>query len=149
MLTGKNDVRANRRAQGALESEVLATLWAEERPMTAGEVKAVLGDQLAYNTVQTTLTRLLNKGLVRRQRSGRAHAYQPTSDQAVLTAQRMVAHLEPGANHATVLAQFLTSLNRTDAAVLRELLTNEDYDDIQGDSRADRTVGRSTAKKNH
>ena len=46
-----------RRASGSLESEVLAALWAADKPLTAGEVVDTLGGDLAYNTVQTILTR--------------------------------------------------------------------------------------------
>ena len=120
------DRASDKRAQGALESEVLAALWAEGQPMTAGAVQACLGHDLAYNTVQTTLIRLLDKGLVQREKSGRAHAYRPTRDEAALTAQRMVAHLVPGADHAAVLAQFLSTLDPADAVVLRGLLAAQD-----------------------
>lgn len=127
MLTGKNrGQRADKRGQGALESEVLGALWAEDRPLTAGDVQAVLGAELAYNTVQTILTRLLDKGLVEREKTGRAHAYRPTRDQASLTAQRMRAHLAPDTDHAAVLAQFLSTLEPADAAVLRTLLDEQD-----------------------
>ena len=51
-----------RRAKGSLESEVLAALWAAERPLTAGDVAAALDGDLAYTTVQTILVRLHGKG---------------------------------------------------------------------------------------
>ena len=47
---------SSRRASGGLESEVLATLWAAGRPLTAGDVVEALGGDLAYNTVLTILT---------------------------------------------------------------------------------------------
>ena len=52
------DERHGECAAGAgLEAEVLAALWAADAPLTAGEVVDALGGGLAYNTVQTILTR--------------------------------------------------------------------------------------------
>jgi predicted transcriptional regulator len=111
-----------RRAAGGLESEVLATLWAAEHPLTTAEVVTALGDGLAYTTVQTILTRLHGKGAVRREPAGRAHAYAPVLDAAGLAAQRMRAVLDKGGDHATVLSRFVGTLTPEQEATLAELL---------------------------
>ncbi len=111
-----------RRGRGELESEVLAALWATEQPLTPAQVQQSLGSSLAYNTVQTILIRLLDKGLVVREPVGRAHGYRPTHGQAELAAERMHALLERGPDHAAVLQRFLGTLGPTDEAVLRQLL---------------------------
>lgn len=113
---------ARRRAAGGLESEVLATLWAAEQPLTPGEVVQALGNDLAYNTVQTILTRLHAKGAVRREPAGRAHAYSPVLDEAGLAAQRMRAVLDRGGDHAAVLSRFVGTLTPAEEAMLAELL---------------------------
>jgi predicted transcriptional regulator len=118
-----------RRRRGSLESEVLATLWATGRPMTAGEVAEALGDGLAYNTVQTILTRLHAKGAVHREQAGRAHAYTPVLDDAGLAAQRMQAVLDQGDDHAAVLARFLGTLTPEDGATLARLLDESRSED--------------------
>lgn len=115
-----------RRASGGLESEVLATLWAADRPLTPGDVTDALGDDLAYNTVQTILVRLHTKGAVRRERAGRAHAYTPVLDEPGLAADRMRAMLDKGGDHATVLSRFLGALTPEDEATLAQLLRRED-----------------------
>jgi predicted transcriptional regulator len=76
----------SRRGRGELESEVMAALWAAEGPMTASGVQTALGGGLAYNTVQTILIRLLEKGVVRRAPAGRGHIYWPLQDAAVAAA---------------------------------------------------------------
>src|SRR4051794_2144501 len=114
---------AMRRRRGSLESEVLATLWATGRPMTPGEVADALGGGLAYNTVQTILTRLHAKGAVHREPAGRAYAYTPVLDDAGLAAKRMQAVLDQGDDHAAVLARFLGTLTAEDEATLARLLT--------------------------
>ncbi len=110
------------RAAGSLESEVLAALWAAERPLTAGDVAVALGSDLAYNTVQTILVRLHVKGAVHRELAGRAHTYSPVLDEAGLAAQRMRAMLDRGGDHAAVLTRFLGSLTPEDESTLVDLL---------------------------
>lgn len=113
---------AKRRAAGGLESEVLAALWAAEQPLTTADVVEALGGGLAYNTVQTILTRLHGKGAVRREAVGRAHAYSPVLDEAGLAAQRMRALLDKGGDRAAVLTHFVGTLTPAEEATLTELL---------------------------
>ena len=114
-----------RRESGRLEAEVLAALWAADRPLTPGDVATALDGGLAYNTVQTILTRLHDKGAVRRERTGRAYAYTPVLDEAGLAARRMRAMLDRGGDHDAVLTRFLGTLSadqqRTLARLLRRL----------------------------
>lgn len=121
-----------RRPSGGLESEVLATLWAADAPLTAGEVVDALGGGLAYNTVQTILTRLHGKGAVSRAQSGRAHAYTPVLDEAGLAAHRMRAMLDRGGDHAAVLSRFLGTLSAEEGSTLAGLLRQRS-DLAQGD----------------
>jgi len=111
-----------RRPAGGLESEVLAALWAADRPLTPGEVSDAVGGELAYTTVQTILTRLHRKGAVVREEAGRAHAYRPVIDDAGLAAQRMRAMLDRGGDHAAVLTRFVGTLTPDDEATLAKLL---------------------------
>lgn len=119
---------ANRRASGGLESEVLATLWAADRALTAGEVVEVIGGDLAYNTVQTILTRLHTKGAVHREFAGRAYAYLPVLDEAGLAARRMQALLDRGGDHAAVLTRFLSTLTPEDESTLAALVRKQHSD---------------------
>lgn len=111
-----------RRGPGELESEVLATLWSTDEPLTAAEVQAELGDDLAYSTVVTILTRLHDKGVLAREKRGRAYAYAPVADEAGLAARRMQEVLEAGPDRDAVLARFVSELPPDDEGVLRELL---------------------------
>ncbi|MEU7827011.1 BlaI/MecI/CopY family transcriptional regulator [Catellatospora sp. NPDC049133] len=82
-----NDGDGRRRAAGELESQVRSVLWAAGRSMTPAEVQTRLVPAPAYNTVQTILIRLVDKQLVRRNRAGRAHAYEPVRSEADATAE--------------------------------------------------------------
>ncbi len=113
---------SSRRESGGLESEVLATLWAAGQPLTTGDVVDALGGDLAYNTVQTILTRLHSKAAVNREQAGRAHAYTPVLDEAGLAANRMRAMLDRGGDHAAVLTRFLGTLTADEEATLARLI---------------------------
>jgi predicted transcriptional regulator len=114
------------RASGGLETEVLAALWAADRPLTAGNVARALGGDLAYTTVQTILTRLHDKGAVSRERVGRSHAYTPLLDDAGMSAQRMRALLDRGADQTAVLSRFVGTLSPDQERTLARLLTRPD-----------------------
>lgn len=90
--------------------------------MTPGDVHAALGSALAYNTVLTILLRLQKKGLVEREKSGRAHAYRPTVELAQVAAERMRAALEYDSDHAAVLQRFVRALSHEDERALRAVL---------------------------
>ena len=101
----------------------MGALWARNEPLTVTEVQDAIGGDLAYNTVQTILTRLLNKNLVQRRRAGHGHVYWPVQDAAASAAAQMRAALADRADRAAVLQQFAASLDEADAAALRRLLS--------------------------
>ena len=114
------------RSRGELEREVLACLAAAGHPMTAAEVRAGLGDRLAYTTVMTTLSRLHDKRALTRQPRGRAFAYELPGDTATaasrVTAHRMHRLLDQGPDRAGVLARFVAELSPDDERLLADLL---------------------------
>jgi predicted transcriptional regulator len=114
---------SRRRAPGELESGVLAALWEAGHPLTAAQVSERLpGDELAYTTVLTILSRLHDKGMVTRQRAGRGYAYEPARDEAAHTAERMRDLLNGGSDRAAVLSRFVSELSDEDERLLHELL---------------------------
>jgi BlaI family transcriptional regulator, penicillinase repressor len=61
------------------ELDVMTALW-ELSEGTVAELRirlAGLGHELAYNTVQTLLNRLVEKGHVAREKTGRSYRYRP------------------------------------------------------------------------
>lgn len=110
------------REMGELQAEVLAILWAEGRPCTPREVLDELGDDLAYTTIMNILLRLCDKGLVERERRGRAYAYRTLVTEAQLTAERMRLQLDRAGNREAALSQFVGSLAKRDARTLRRIL---------------------------
>ncbi|MEV5236252.1 BlaI/MecI/CopY family transcriptional regulator [Streptomyces pseudogriseolus] len=119
---GEQRQRPRRRGQGELEALVLSALKEADGPATAGWVQGRLGGDLAYTTVITILTRLLAKGAVTRERSGRSFAWTCALDQAGLAARRMRKVLDSESDREAVLASFVTGLGPDDERLLRELL---------------------------
>jgi predicted transcriptional regulator len=94
--------------------------------LTPAEVQTDLGGDLAYTTVLTTLTRLYTKQAVTRTPRGRGYAYElvggQTDAQAGLTAREMQKLLDAGGDRASVLTQFVHSLDEDSEQLLRDLL---------------------------
>lgn len=115
-------VRVGRRDPGGLEKEVVAALVAAGRPLTPSEVQIELGGDLAYTTVMTSLARLAEKGVLERERAGRAYAYRPIGDSTMITARRMRRLLDSGGDPAGVLANFVAELAPEEGQLLAALL---------------------------
>lgn len=111
-----------RRAFGELEAEVLAALWAAPGPLVPAEVHAVLGEDLAYTTVMTILVRLHDKGLIEREKVGRAYAYRPVVAETDVVAEQVRRLLNRGQNRAAVLQGLIEGLAPGDEQTLRQLL---------------------------
>ena len=110
-----------RRQPGRLEDEVVAALAASPGPLTTGEVLDQLDSGLGYTTVMTTLTRLYDKGMLSRERVGRAYAYKLTSPEARV-ARSMHGALEDSPDRDLALARFVDELEPDDIPLLRRLL---------------------------
>ncbi|MFF9094353.1 BlaI/MecI/CopY family transcriptional regulator [Streptomyces sp. NPDC014776] len=114
--------RPERRSAGALESEVLATLWATEEPLSPAQIQDRLGGDLAYNTVHTILKRLYDKGLVLRDAGGRRGTYRPAKGAAEATAEAMHQALDRGPDPIAALQHFVSGLSAEEERALRDLL---------------------------
>lgn len=111
-----------RRRPGALESAVWTVLHRAGRALSAEEVRAELGGELAHTTVVTTLSRLYGKGMLTRQLDGRAHRYAPAASQEGIAAARMHRALSAEPDREAVLSSFVSDLSDGDEALLRRLL---------------------------
>lgn len=120
--------RDGRRPHGELVADVLAVRWQAGRPMTARQVDTALDRGLARTTTATILTRLHEKGTLRRTPSGRGFAYEPVQDAAGLVVGRMRRELESEPRRDLVLRRFVSSLSENDEDTLRRLLLEAEDD---------------------
>lgn len=118
-----------KRSSGELEAAVLETLWGAAGPLNAAEVRGhlvqlgfAIDGELAYTTVVTVLTRLKQKGMLRRYRDGRAFRYAPVADETGLAARRLKAVLDSTSDRDAVLMRFVSDLSDRDEQVLRAML---------------------------
>ena len=115
----------NRRGAGELAGEVLGILQAAGEPLSPADVRERLGGDLAYTTVVTILSRLHAKGVLDRERAGRAFRYSPVADEPGLAARRMASVLAAEADREAVLARFVSGLSSADEQLLRRMLGDE------------------------
>ncbi|MFY1675184.1 BlaI/MecI/CopY family transcriptional regulator [Plantactinospora sp. WMMB334] len=113
---------------GDLERAVMDVLW--DRGAGAGatvrEVADVLRDrELAYTTVMTVLDRLAGKGMVEREREGRAWRYRPAASREAHIARLMLDALDLAGSRDAALVRFARSMTGTEAEVLRAALAGE------------------------
>jgi predicted transcriptional regulator len=113
---------ANRRGAGELAGQVLGILHAAGEPMSPADVRERLGGELAYTTVVTILSRLHAKGVLDRERAGRAYRYTPVADEPGLAARRMASVLAAESDREAVLARFVSGLSDEDEQALRRML---------------------------
>jgi predicted transcriptional regulator len=110
---------------GELEAAVLEVLWSDDAPLSVRQVldRVRRRPALAYTTVLTVLDRLHGKGVVVRQREGKAFLYSPTATRDEwfgARAARALADAAP-AGREGVLVAFLDSTERVDPKLLDHL----------------------------
>lgn len=112
---------------GSLEASTLDILWKSEHALTVREVASRLNKErpepLAYTTVLTVLSRMARKGVVVRQRAGRAFSYTPAApNQAAIDVQRLLAK-----HGDSAIASFLehAELDKDLAARLRRIVEGD------------------------
>jgi predicted transcriptional regulator len=109
---------------GALELAVLDRLWSAGSA-DVGQMHAAVGAprRLASNTIQTTLERLVRKGLAEREKIGRAFRYRPRVSRAEWLTAALGELLDgtPGADASLALSAFVDLTERTGEANLAAL----------------------------
>jgi predicted transcriptional regulator len=135
---------------GELERAVMDVLWARGTPADPGdgatvrEVTEALADRdLAYTTVMTVLDRLAGKGMVVRQRDGRAWRYQSAAPREVYIAQLMLDALDlaqpdqpaiDAGDRGAALVRFARSVSGAEADVLRAALAEQARRGVDGET---------------
>ena len=100
----------------------MEVLW-ETGPCTARQVaERLAGRGLAYTTWLTVLGRLERKGLLRRERSGRAHTYTAAASREDHIALLMRSALGQAADREAALQHFARTVSPAEAEALRSAL---------------------------
>src|SRR5262245_17876621 len=111
---------------GTLEREVLDAVW-RLGPATVHTVRAALDQRVAYTTVMTVLDRLFRKGVLDRERQGRAYVYSAAASPEQLQGAAALGLLSRVLGRGRAAASpILSSLVDTVSARDRELLEELD-----------------------
>lgn len=109
---------------GPLEAVVMERLWARDRPTPVREVLDELEHDrsLAYTTVMTVMDNLYRKGLLGRERVGRAYHYFPVQSRDEHTAALMGEVLADTADRGSALLHFVEQMPLEELDRLRAAL---------------------------
>jgi predicted transcriptional regulator len=93
--------------RGDLQAEVMAAVWklgeAKVEDVRSGQPRR---RRSAYTTIQTVMNRLVERGLLERERRGSAFVYRPTLDEAEYLARSIggrLAEASPGARREALV----------------------------------------------
>lgn len=114
------------RQLGQLEAAVMQRLWAADRPVSTREVLEDLqrDRNIAYTTVMTVLDNLHGKGLVGREKQGRAYLYSATVSREEHTAGLLDQVLAQSQDRGATLLHFVGQMSDEDLAELRSALAH-------------------------
>ncbi|MBE0429930.1 MAG: BlaI/MecI/CopY family transcriptional regulator [Thermoleophilia bacterium] len=114
-----------RQVLGDLEAEIMELCW-KESPCSVRDVHERIARKrpIAYTTVMTVMSRLAEKGLLERQRQGRAFLYVPTASREEFCSETVSVVVRGllGGFGEPVLSQFVDTIGNQDAAKLDELV---------------------------
>ncbi len=120
----RHDVEAGVARLGELEHAVMDVVWARPGPVSVREVLDVLTPQrqLAYTTVMTIMDRLARKGVLARERDGRAYRYTPVASREAYTASLLADALAGAEDRAAVLVRFVEQMDTDEVDAVRRAL---------------------------
>lgn len=114
------------RQLGQLEAAVMQRLWSLNRPVLVRDVLETLskdGRPLAYTTVMTVLDNLHSKGLLQREKQGKAYVYSPVYSRDEYTAHMLQEVLAGTEDRAAALMHLVDRMAPQEAAELLAALT--------------------------
>jgi predicted transcriptional regulator len=114
---------------GELESAIMDVVWASDRAYLVREVRERLSYNrpLAYTTVMTVMNILYGKGVLCREKQGRAWRYWPAESREEHDARLMSEVLRSGGNERITMMRFVERVSDEERENLRSavLHTNE------------------------
>jgi predicted transcriptional regulator len=111
---------------GQLEKAIMDVVWSSDRPQRVREVRERLryGRPVAYTTVMTVMDILHGKGVLQRQKQGRAWLYWPAEAREDHDARLMAEVLRSGGDHQVTMRRFVERVSDDEMACLREAVVS-------------------------
>ena len=114
-----------RQVLGNLEADIMEQLW-KDSPASVRDVHERLAEKrsIAYTTVMTVMSRLAEKGLLRREQQGRAFLYAPVQTREEFCSDTISTVMRGllGGFGEPVLSNFVDTVGSEDEAKLDELI---------------------------
>jgi len=109
---------------GELESAIMDVMWAADRPYVVREVRERMryDRSVAYTTVMTVMGILFRKGVLKREKVGRAWRYWPAESREEHDARLMVEVWQSGGDRFVTMRRFLESVGDEGLASLRQAM---------------------------
>lgn len=109
---------------GELESAIMDVMWAADRPCAVREVRERMDypRPVAYTTVMTVMDILHRKGVLHRDKHGRAWRYWPAEERAEHDARLMAEVLHSGDDRAATMRHFLARVSDDERETLRRAM---------------------------
>ena len=107
---------------GQLESAIMDVIWAGDRPYAVREVRERMTYRrpVAYTTVMTVMGILYGKGVLHREKHGRAWRYWPAEVKEEHDARLMAEALRSGGDHRLTIRRFLERVSDDELASLAD-----------------------------
>jgi len=111
---------------GELESAIMDVMWAADRPYVVREVRERMryDRSVAYTTVMTVMGILFRKGVLMREKTGRAWRYWPAESREEHDARLMVEVFQSGGDPGVTMRRFLEAVGDEGLASLRKAMND-------------------------
>ncbi len=109
---------------GDLEMAIMDVMWSAERPFAVREVRERLdyNREVAYTTVMTVMDILHRKGVLRRDKDGRAWRYWPAEAREEHDARLMAEALRSGGDERITMQRFIEFVSDDEMETLRRAI---------------------------
>lgn len=113
------------RGLGELESAIMGALWIADEPLSVRQIREtmVYDRDVAHTTVMTVANILYHKGLLDREKSGRAWIYWARETHAEYTARVMDEVLNTGPDPGATLRSFMERFSDEDMARFQRMIS--------------------------
>jgi predicted transcriptional regulator len=109
---------------GDLENSIMQVMWSAEKPLVVREVRErmLYGRPVAYTTVMTVMNILFRKGVLEREKYGRAWRYWPAESREEHDARLMLEVLRSGGETCMTMRRFLECVDDDGLASFRDAM---------------------------
>ncbi|GAA3751019.1 putative transcriptional regulator [Spinactinospora alkalitolerans] len=109
---------------GELEAAIMDALWRADQPLVVREVRETMtyDRDIAYTTVMTVANILYHKGMLNREKAGRAWRYWPSESREEHTARVMSEVLSESGDRGAAMLRFIERFSDEEMSRLHEVL---------------------------